>query len=102
METIVVQRGFDEVVRTLETLAAPCLDVTVERTAFVGYVEHSSSDYNPKLRKVSGETAEFSLQVVHNPRAIGENAPAGGLYVFAADVKRTGSAQTEIVLYRPT
>jgi hypothetical protein len=102
VETIVVQRGFDEVLRTLETLASPCLDVTVERTAFVGYTEHSSSDYNPTLRKVGHDAAQFALQVVHNPRAIGENAPPGGLFVFAADLKRTGSAQTEVVLYRPT
>src|SRR5262245_47651574 len=49
METFVVDRSFDEVYRTLEGRTSPCLDVEVKRTAYVGYVEHSSSDYNPSL-----------------------------------------------------
>jgi hypothetical protein len=101
METVTVERGFDEVYRDLEARMAPCLDQKVERTAYVGYVEHSSSDYNPTFRKVGREQAEFALQVVHFPRGIGEKTGPGGLYIMAADLKRAGSG-TEIVLYRPT
>jgi hypothetical protein len=101
VENLVVERSFDEVYRTLEGRMAPCLDKKVERTAYVGYVEHSSSDYNPTLRRVSRDNAEFALQVVHFPRGIGEKTGPGGLYVMAADLKRAGSS-TEIVLYRPT
>ena len=102
METITVDRSFDEVYRTLEARTAPCLDRKVERTAYVGYVEHSSSDYNPTLRRLGADRAEFALQVVHNPRAVGEKAPPGGLYIMAADLKRAGASQTELVLYRPS
>ena len=102
METLVVDRGFDEVYRTLEARTGPCLDIKVERTANVGYVEHSSSDYNPTLRRQGRDRAEFTLQVVHNPRAIGEKTGPGGLYIMAADLKRAGASRTEIVLYRPT
>jgi hypothetical protein len=102
VETVVVERGFDEVYRTLEARTGPCLDIKVERTANVGYVEHSSSDYNPTLRRRGSDRAEFTLQVVHNPRAIGEKTGPGGLYIMAADLKRAGAARTEIVLYRPT
>ncbi len=102
METFVVERSFDEVYRTLEGRTAPCLDVEVRRTAYVGYVENSSSDYNPTLRRLGADRAEFTLQVVHRPRGVGHTPPAGGLYVMAADVKRAGTARTEIVLYRPT
>src|SRR5262249_57385749 len=101
-ETIVVDRGLDEVYRTLEARTAPCLDVEVKRTANVGYVERSSSDYNPTLQRTGPDAAEFSLQVVHNPRAVGENAPPGGLYIMAVDLKRAGDGRTQLVLYRPT
>jgi len=101
VETLVVERSLDEVYRTLEARMAPCLDKKVERTAYVGYVEHSSSDYNPTLRRVGRDRGEFSLQVVHFPRGLGEKTGPGGLYVMAADLKAAGS-RTEIVLYRPT
>lgn len=102
METFVVERGFDEVYRTLEARTAPCLDVEVRRTAYVGYTEHSSSDYNPTLRRLGSDRAEFTLQVVHRPRGVGHTPPPGGLYVMAADLKRTGASRTEVVLYRPS
>jgi hypothetical protein len=101
-ETVVVERSFDAVYAALAERTTPCLDQKVERTAYVGYWEHSSSDYNPTLRKIGADRAEFSLQVVHNPRAIGEKTGPGGLYILAADLKRAGAAKTEIVLYRPT
>jgi hypothetical protein len=102
VETFVVERPFDEVYRTLQSRTGPCLDLKVERTANVGYWEHSSSDYNPTLRRLGPDRAEFSLQVVHNPRAIGEKTGPGGLYIMAADLKPNGAARTEVVLYRPT
>jgi hypothetical protein len=102
METFVVERGLDEVYRTLEARVSPCLDVEVRRTANVGYWEHSSSDYNPSLRRVGAGRAEFTLQVVHRPRGVGATPPPGGLYVMAADLKSAGSSRTEVVLYRPS
>src|SRR5262249_2870432 len=101
VERFVVERSLDDVYSTLEARSAPCLDKKVERTAYVGYVEHSSSDYNPSLKRVGADQAEFALQVVHNPRAIGEKTGPGGLYIFAADLKRVGASQTEVILYRP-
>ena len=102
METFVVDRGFDEVYRTLEARTTPCLDVEIRRTAYVGYVERSSSDYNPTLKKVGSDRAEFTLQVVHRPRGVGHTPPVGGLYVMAADLKRAGASRTEVILYRPS
>jgi len=102
VETFVVDRSLDDVYATLEARSTPCLDKKIERTAYVGYVEHSSSDYNPSLKRAGADRAEFALQVVHNPRAIGEKTGPGGLYIFAADLKRVGASQTEVTLYRPT
>ncbi len=102
METFVVERGFEEVYRTLEARTEPCLDVEVRRTAYVGYWENSSSDYNPTLRRLGPELAEFTLQVVHRPRGVGHTPPPDGLYVMAADLKRAGASRTEVVLYRPS
>ena len=99
-ETFVVDQDFESLYALVAKKSAACLDVTVERTANVGYVEHSSSDYNPTLKRIGKDRAEFSLQVVHNPRAVGENAPAGGLYVMAADFRALGKGKTEMVLYR--
>ena len=102
VETLTIDRDFDEVYRAIEARTTSCLDITVERTANVGYVEHTSADYNPTLKRIGGDRAEFSLQVVHNPRAIGENTGPGGLYIMAADLKRVGAGRSEVVLYRPT
>jgi hypothetical protein len=102
MESFVVKRGFDQVFRTLQARTGPCLDVVVRRRAYVGYWENSSSDYNPTLRRVGPDRAEFTLQVVHRPRGVGHTPPPGGLYMMAADVKRAGPSRTEIVLYRPS
>jgi hypothetical protein len=102
METRVVQRPFEDVYRAIEARTAPCLDVTVKRSAHVGYWERSSSDYNPKLRRLGRDRAEFTLQVAHNPRGVGHTPPPGGLYLMVADLKRAGASRTEVVLYSPT
>lgn len=102
MESFVIERSFDEVYKTLEARTAPCLDKEVRRSAYVGYWENSSSDYNPTLKRLGPDRAEFTLQVVHNPRGVGAVPPPGGLYIMAADLKRAGASRTEVVLYRPT
>lgn len=103
METFTIDRPFDEVYRALEARCNPCLDVTVNRSGMVGgTMEVTSADYNPTLKRMSGDRAEFSLQVVHRPRAIGEVTPAGGLFIMAADVKKAGARATEVTLYRPS
>ena len=102
METIVVERSFDEVYKTFEARTRPCLDQEIQRTAYVGYVERSSSDYNPGIKKVGADRAEFTLQVVHRPRGVGHTPPPGGLYIMAANFRRAAEGRTEIVLYRPS
>jgi hypothetical protein len=102
VESFTSGRDFETIYRLVEKKAAACLDVTVQRTAYVGYVERSSSDYNPTVRRAGTGKGEFALQVVHRPRAIGENAPAGGLYIMAADMRSLGGGRTEIVFYQPT
>ncbi len=103
METSVVDRGFEQVMRSLQARTTPCLDVVVNRSGWVGdHTEVSSSDYNPTLKRVGDGRGEFSLQVVNRPRGLGAKPPAGGLYVMAADIRRAGAARTEVVLYRPS
>ena len=94
VEKLVVDRPLDKVYPVLEERSRICLDVTVERTANVGYVEHSSSDYTPTVRRVEQELAEFTLQVAHNPRGVGHTPPPGGLYIMAPICGRsTGSTR---------
>ena len=102
METFTAGSDFESIYRLVEKKAAACLDVTVQRTAYVGYVERSSSDYNPTVRRLGNGKGEFALQVIHRPRAIGEKPPAGGLYIMAADMRSLGGGRTEIVFYQPT
>jgi hypothetical protein len=101
VETITVDRPLDAVYGVLEERAKTCLDVQVTRTANVGYVERSSSDYNPTVRRVAKDRAEFTLQVDHNPRAVGHTPPVGGLYMMAVDLHATDENHTEVVLFRP-
>ncbi len=102
VEKLLVDQPLSRVYGILEERAGACLDVEVQRTANVGYVERSSSDYNPTLRLVEKDLAEFTLQVVHNPRGVGHTPPPGGLFIMAADLRSMDAQRTEIVLYRPT
>jgi hypothetical protein len=101
METIRSDQPFRRVVALLQEKVNTCLDVKVQRTAYVGYVERSSTDYNPTMRLVGKDRAEFTLQVEHNPRGVGATPPPAGLFYMAADL-RSVEGGTEIVLYRPT
>lgn len=101
METRVVERPFDKVYAELEARTTQCLDVTVKRSAYVGYHERSSSDFTPTLRRLGSDRAEFTLQVAHNPRGVGHKPPPGGLYMMVVELKRAGPSRTELVLYNP-
>src|SRR6266850_2012224 len=102
METMIAERSFDQVYGLLERKSSACLDLEVKRSGFVGnQMEVSSSDYNPTLKRVGGNRAEFALQVVHRPRAIGSTPPPGGLYIMAADLKALAKDRMEVVLYTP-
>lgn len=103
VETITVDRDLGQVYESLEDGASRCLDVTVERSGFVGtHWEVSSSEYNPTLSRTGDERAEFTLQVEHRPRGVGHTPPADGLYLMAADLRAVGDDTTEVVVYRPT
>jgi len=101
VETLDIDQPFDKVYALLQERAAACLDVEVRRTAYVGYMERSSSDYNPTVRLVGKGRAEFTLQVAHNPRGVGHTPPPGGLYMMAANLRSIDGGRTEVVLYRP-
>jgi hypothetical protein len=102
METLTSENGIDHLYALLEKKSSACLDKVVRRSAYVGYHEVSTSDYNPSLKRVGGSKAEFSLQVVHRPRGVGHTPPPGGLYIMAADLKAAGKNRTQVVLYEPT
>ena len=101
VETITIDRSLDAVYPVLEERSKTCLDVQVNRTGYVGYVERSSSDYNPTVRRVGKDRAEFTLQVAHNPRGVGHTPPPGGLYMMAVDLRSIDANHTEVILYRP-
>jgi len=101
-ETFTVDQPLHKIYDVLAERANTCLDVTVSRTAYVGYVEHSSSDFNPTVRLAGKDRAEFTLQVIHNPRGVGATPPPNGLYIMAADLRSIDGNSTEIALYRPT
>ena len=100
-ETLRTDLPLDRVYAVLEERASACLDVEVTRTANVGYVERSSTRYNPTLRRVGADRAEFTLQVEHHPRAVGHTPPPGGLFMMVADLRAIDATHTEVVLYRP-
>ena len=53
------QQPPDRVYALLQEKTKTCLDVKVQRTAYVGYVERSSSDYNPTLELVGKDRFEL-------------------------------------------
>lgn len=102
VERFTTGQPLDKVVAVLQERAGVCLDVEVQRTAYVGYVERSSSDYNPTVRRAGKDRAEFTLQVAHRPRGVGHTPPPGGLFIMAADLRSIDGHRTEVVFYRST
>lgn len=101
-ETLEVDADLEAIHALLARKAPECLDVKVERSAYVGYWERSSSDYNPTLRRAGKGKVELSIQVVHRPRGVGAKPPPGGLYVMAADLRSLGKNRTQVALYYPS
>ena len=102
METLTAEMSLDQVYNLLEKKSTTCLDKVVNRSSYVGYHEVSSSDYNPTLKRVGKNKAEFALQVVHRPRGVGHTPPPGGLFIMAADLKSVAKNRTEVNFYQPT
>ena len=101
IEILNVNQTLDTVYAVLEERAGACLDVEVPHIANVGYVEKSSTDYNPTVRRIAADRAEFTLQIAYTPRGVGDAPPPGGLFMLAADLQSIDGVRTEIVLYKP-
>ena len=102
VEKLEIDQPLDKIYPVLAERATTCLDVTVNRVGNVGYVERSSTDYNPTVQRVAKDRAEFTLQLAHNPRGLGATPPPGGLYFMAANLRTTEEGHTEVLIYRPS
>jgi hypothetical protein len=98
-EVIPVTRSLNDITERLRKRADECLSKTIERTANVGYVEHSSSTYVPSMEKL-GERSEFTLRVQHRPRGVG--SPPDGVFLLAVDMASEGKRATKAELFSPT
>lgn len=66
------------------------------------YQEHTQSTYRANVQTPAPNRAEFTMQVMHNPRGIGADPPPGGFYLMVADLEAMSPNRFQVNLYRPT
>lgn len=102
-ETFVVSRPFNDVVGTFRRRAPACLDVAVTTTEWVG-TSGSISTYTFRSTILDGSD-RAELHVQQHIEATGlinpYDEPAGGYYVFVADISPVSASDTRIEMYPP-
>jgi hypothetical protein len=102
-ETFVVNRNFTQAVTHLKAKTNACLNREVRRSMVQGlYQEHTRSTYRASVQTPTTNRAEFTLQVTHQPRGVGADAPPGGFYLMVADIEAVSADNFRVNLYRPT
>ncbi len=102
-ETFEVKRNFRQVVTHLQAKTSACLNKEVNRSMTQGmYHERSRSTYRASVQTPTTNRAEFTLQVTHQPRGVGADAPPGGFYLMVADIEAVSADTLRVNLYRPT
>lgn len=86
-ESFAVNKNFKQAVTHLSAKTDACLNKVVERSMMQGmYQEHTRSTYRAKVKTPTANRAEFTMQVMHNPRGVGADPPPGGFYLMVADI----------------
>jgi len=102
-ENFVVKKNFTQVVTHLRAKTNACLNKEVNRWMMQGmYQERSKSTYRASVQTPTTSRAEFTLQVTHQPRGVGADAPPGGFYLMVADIEAVSPDSLRVNLYRPT
>jgi hypothetical protein len=102
-ESFVVKKNFTRVVSHLKTKTEACLNKEVHRSMMHGmYQERSRSTYRASVHTPTRNRAEFTMQVTHQPKGIGADAPPGGFYLMVADIEAVSPDTLQVNLYRPT
>ncbi len=102
-ESFGVNKGFQQAVKHLSAKTDACLNKVVKRSMMKGiYQEHSQSTYRATVQTPEANRAEFTMQVMHNPRGVGADPPPGGYYLMVADIKAVSANSFQVNLYRPT
>jgi aspartate/methionine/tyrosine aminotransferase len=102
-ESFTVNRNFQQAVSKLSAKTKECFNKVVERHMSQGmYQEHTRSTYRASVQTPTAKRAEFTMQVLHNPRGVGADPPPGGFYMFVADLEAISPDSFRVDLYRPT
>lgn len=97
-----VVRKFSSVVKNINRKSKSCLSKKITRTWTRGYSSHvSSSTYNPSIRYINKNKAEFTLQVIITPNNT-TKPPAGGMYFLAANITKISKNKTNVIIYAPS
>ena len=103
VETIEVNRPFDEVAKTFKKKAPKCLDVRIKT------VSQSSTSYQVLIAQyhptvvVSPKKAELHLQRHYESGVMNvSEEPKNGYYLLVVDAVPISKNKTKIVLYRPS
>ncbi len=102
-ESFAVNKNFKQAVTNLSAKTDACLNKVVERFMMKGmYQERSRSTYRASVQTPAANRAEFTMQVMHNPRGVGADPPPGGFYLMVADIEAASPNSFRVNLYRPT
>jgi hypothetical protein len=103
-DTYVVQRRFDEVVKSLKQKADECLqvDVTTKRSQGGMTTMNVRDEYRTSVRVVDKSRAELTTQSTMKGAIVVQQVPPGGFFETAVDIERVTPASTKLTYYGPS
>ena len=100
-DTYVVQRRFDDVVKSLRQKADECLQVDVRMTRTSGGIQtmNTKDEYRTAVRLVDKNRAELTTQMTMKGAIVLQQQPEGGFFNTAVDIERLTPSTTKLTYY---
>jgi hypothetical protein len=101
MDSYVVNRRFEDVVKSLQQKAGECLNVDSIMTRTQGGVTtmNAKDEYRTTIRVLDRNRAELTTQFQMKGQIVTQKVPEGGFYNRAVDIERASPRTTKVTYY---
>lgn len=101
MDSYVVNRRFEDVVKSLQQKVGECLNVDVTMTRTQGGVRtmNARDEYRTSLHVLNRDRAEMTTQFHMKNQIVVQKVPEGGFYSRAVDIERASPRTTKVTYY---
>jgi hypothetical protein len=104
VDTYVVKRRFEDVVKSLQQYVPACFnqDVTTTRTQGGMTTMNQTDEWRTTVKVINRNLAEVTTQQTMKGAIVPVKVPPGGFYVTAVDVERSTASTTKLSYYGST